>query len=66
MLYWYMLHTNACLHLLLAIRLHTDHELASIVTAGKHIAEALGLNYVFFCEFEELKSPLRSKAAQVW
>ena len=33
--------------------------------AGKHIAEALGLNYVFFCEFEELHSPLRSKALQV-
>lgn len=33
--------------------------------AGKYIAEALGLNYVFFCEFEELHSPFRSKALQV-
>lgn len=32
---------------------------------GRHIAEQLGLNYVFFCEFEELHSPLRSPALQV-
>ena len=32
---------------------------------GKHIAEQLGLNYVFFCEFEELHSPLRSPELQV-
>ena len=33
--------------------------------SGRHIAEQLSLNYVFFCEFEELHSPLRSPALQV-
>ena len=33
--------------------------------AGRHVAEQLGLSYVFFCEFEELHSPLRSPALQV-
>lgn len=32
---------------------------------GKHISEQLGLNYVFFCEFEEMHSPLRSPELQV-
>lgn len=33
--------------------------------SGRQIAEQLSLNYVFFCEFEELHSPLRSPALQV-
>lgn len=28
------------------------------------IAEALGLNYAFLCEFEELHSPLRDASSQ--
>lgn len=32
---------------------------------GRHIAEQLALNYVFFCEFEEMYSPLRSPELQV-
>ena len=32
---------------------------AAAVAAGVLIAEALGLNYLFLCEFEELASPLR-------
>ncbi len=31
---------------------------------GMRIAKALGLNYVFLCEFEELRSPLRDASAQ--
>ena len=33
--------------------------------AGLKIAEALQLNYVFVCEFEELRSPLRNARSQV-
>lgn len=32
--------------------------------AGVEIARALGLNYVFLCEFEELRSPLRDARSQ--
>jgi hypothetical protein len=32
---------------------------------GRAIAEALQLNYVFLCEFEELHSPLRTPLTQV-
>lgn len=32
---------------------------------GNEIAKALGLNYAFFCEFEELRSPLRTPELQV-
>lgn len=32
--------------------------------AGMEIAEALGLNYVFFTEFEELRSPVRPPELQ--
>lgn len=39
-------------------------ERSSSIDTGRHIAEQLGLNYVFFCEFEELHSPLRSPALQ--
>eukprot|EP00798_Chlamydomonas_sp_ICE-L_P003282 gene3282-13309_t len=31
---------------------------------GVRIAQALGLNYVFLCEFEELRSPLRDASSQ--
>lgn len=31
---------------------------------GVAIAQALGLNYAFFCEFEELRSPLRDARSQ--
>mmetsp|Transcript_8371 Transcript_8371/g.25104 ORF Transcript_8371/g.25104 Transcript_8371/m.25104 type:complete len:379 (+) Transcript_8371:2625-3761(+) len=31
---------------------------------GRRIAESLGLQYVFLCEFEELWSPLRDQASQ--
>lgn len=31
---------------------------------GVEIARALGLNYVFFSEFEELRSPLRDARSQ--
>jgi hypothetical protein len=31
---------------------------------GAAIAKALGLNYLFVCEFEELHSPLRAAASQ--
>jgi hypothetical protein len=33
--------------------------------AGRKIAQALFLNYVFLCEFEELRSPKRKPADQV-
>lgn len=33
--------------------------------AGLAIAEALQLNYIFLCEFEELESPLRDTRSQV-
>lgn len=36
-----------------------------VLVSGKHIAEQLSMKYVFFCEFEELHSPLRSPALQV-
>ncbi|KAL3132526.1 hypothetical protein ABBQ32_009069 [Trebouxia sp. C0010 RCD-2024] len=39
-------------------------ERSSNIDTGRHIAEQLGLSYVFFCEFEELHSPLRSPALQ--
>lgn len=39
--------------------------MAHVWVSGRHIAEQLSLNYVFFCEFEELHSPLRSPALQV-
>lgn len=32
--------------------------------AGRRIAEALHMNYVFLCEFEELWSPVRDAASQ--
>lgn len=35
------------------------------VATGDQIAKALGLNYAFFCEFEELRSPLRTPELQV-
>lgn len=31
---------------------------------GAAIARALGLNYLFLCEFEELHSPLRDARSQ--
>eukprot|EP00775_Hariotina_reticulata_P004582 gene4582-4836_t len=31
---------------------------------GKEIAQALGLNYIFVCEFQELHSPLRDASSQ--
>ena len=34
------------------------------VDTGAAIAEALGLNYLFLCEFEELASPLRNARSQ--
>ncbi|KAL4422229.1 hypothetical protein ABPG77_009704 [Micractinium sp. CCAP 211/92] len=34
------------------------------VDTGIEIAKALGLNYVFLCEFEELRSPLRDARSQ--
>lgn len=36
-----------------------------VLIAGRRIAETLRMNYVFFCEFEELWSPLREPSAQV-
>lgn len=33
--------------------------------AGQKVAEALSLNYVFLCEFEELHSPKRKPVDQV-
>jgi len=39
--------------------------LLRLPSAGHRIAEALHMNYVFFCEFEELWSPLREPSAQV-
>ena len=32
---------------------------------GREIASALQMNYVFVCEFEELRSPLRTLQTQV-
>ena len=34
-------------------------------SAGLEIAQALQMNYVFFCEFEELHSPFRDAQSQV-
>lgn len=39
-------------------------ERSSSIDTGKEIAEQLGLNYIFFCEFEELHSPVRSPELQ--
>lgn len=39
-------------------------ERSSSIDTGKHISEQLGLNHVFFCEFEEMHSPLRSPELQ--
>ena len=39
-------------------------DLAGCLTAGAAIAQALGLNYVFLSEFEELRSPLRDARSQ--
>ncbi|KAL0032425.1 hypothetical protein WJX79_010921 [Trebouxia sp. C0005] len=39
-------------------------ERSSSSDTGRHIAEQLALNYVFFCEFEEMYSPLRSPELQ--
>ncbi len=37
---------------------------ATRLPAGRRIAEALGMAYVFLCEFEELWSPARDAASQ--
>ena len=41
-----------------------DCERSNNVDTGKEIGRALGMNYVFVCEFEELKSELRDKITQ--
>uniref|UniRef100_A0A1D2A2B6 Endonuclease/exonuclease/phosphatase domain-containing protein n=1 Tax=Auxenochlorella protothecoides TaxID=3075 RepID=A0A1D2A2B6_AUXPR len=39
-------------------------ERSGSLDTGNEIAKALGLNYAFFCEFEELRSPLRTPELQ--
>ena len=46
-------------------RSDTEYFMYHVCASGQYIAEQLSLNYVFFCEFEELHSPLRSPALQV-
>ncbi|KAH3766167.1 endonuclease/exonuclease/phosphatase family metal-dependent hydrolase [Pelomyxa schiedti] len=41
-----------------------DCERSNSADVGKEIASALHMNYLFVCEFDELRSPLRSKATQ--
>lgn len=40
-------------------------ESASNLATGRDIAAALHMNYAFVCEFEELRSPLRTERTQV-
>lgn len=47
---------------------HLEHEKIPLIwswPAGSEIAKALGLNYAFYCEFEELHSPMRNAQSQV-
>ena len=39
-------------------------EPSAVLRAGEAIAEALGMNYTFLCEFEELHSPVRDARSQ--
>ena len=56
---------NSCLDIIFNSQRPTQSDQQHAFLAGKHIAEKLELNYVFFCEFEEIHSPLRSPELQV-
>ena len=69
---------NLCIYLALDVLLVSKHVCAHknspsleeltcllLLTVGREIAAALQMNYAFVCEFEELRSPLRTPQTQV-
>ncbi len=56
----------ACMRTLQVQEIDIHCERSGYEDCGMRIAEELGLNYAFLCEFDELHSPLRDPSSQVW